>query len=137
MKREQGAALVLALLVTLFVVSLGMAILAMTTTQLRLSANQRDGVMALNAAEAGLNQAIDLLAQGQDLPPGGFGPTELSPGVSYKVSVESESKGAKQMTLRLTAEGSVRRARRTVVAQVSVQGGKKVQVRLLSWREAY
>lgn len=137
MKREQGAALVLALLVTLLVVSLGMAVLAMTTTQLRLAANQRDGAIALNAAEAGLNQALDLLAQGQDLPQEGLGPVELTPGVSYKVSVESESKGGKQQTLRLTAEGSVRRARRTVVAQVSVQGGKKAQVQLLSWREAY
>ncbi|MCL5676780.1 MAG: PilX N-terminal domain-containing pilus assembly protein [Firmicutes bacterium] len=133
--REQGAALVLALLVTLLVVSLGLAALAMATTQLRLAANQRDGTVALNAAEAGLNRAVDLLAQGQDLPPDGLGPEELVPGVTYKVSVEWESKGEKQGVLRLTAEGLAGRARRAVVARVSVEGKKNARVRLLSWQE--
>ena len=133
--REQGAALVLALLVTLLVVSLGLAALAMATTQLRLAANQRDGTVALNAAEAGLNQAVDLLAKGQDLPPDGLGPEELVPGVTYKVSVEWESKGENQSVLRLTAEGLAGRARRAVVARVSVEGKKNARVRLLSWQE--
>ena len=135
-REESGAALVLALLVTLLVVSLGLGILAAASTQLRQAANQRDAALALNAAEAGLNLALDQLDQGVDLPQAGLGPTPLTPGVTYQVTVRSDMKNKKQRTLLLAAEGFAGRAHRTVVASVLVDG-KGNDVTLQAWREDY
>ena len=135
-REESGAALVLALLITLLVVSLGLGILAVASTQLRQAANQRDAAIALNAAEAGLNLALDQLSRGLDLPETGLGPTSLTPGVTYQVTVRSDTKKKKQRTLLLAAEGFAGRAHRTVVAGVLVDD-KSHDVRLQTWREDY
>lgn len=135
-QEESGAVLVLALLVTLLVVSLGFGILAVATGQVRQAANQRDAVLALNAAEAGLNLALDLLASGDDLPEAGLGPSSLSPGVTYQVTIRSETKDKKQRTLVLAAEGFAGRAHRTVLASV-LMDSKGRGVTLQAWREEY
>ncbi|MGE5591120.1 MAG: PilX N-terminal domain-containing pilus assembly protein [Bacillota bacterium] len=135
-REESGAVLVLALLVTLLVVSLGLGILAAATGQVRQAANQRDAALALNAAEAGLNLALDVLASGDDLPKAGLGPSSLHPGVTYQVTVRSETNGRKQRTLVLAAEGVAGRAHRTVLAGVMMDS-KGRNVTLEFWREDY
>lgn len=135
-REESGAALVLALLVTLLVVSLGLGLLAIASTQLRQAANQRDAAIALNAAEAGLNLALDQLSRGLDLPEAGLGPTSLTPGVTYQVTVRSDRKDKNRRTLQLAAEGFAGRAHRTVLAGVLVDG-KSHDVTLQAWREDY
>jgi len=106
------------------------------STQLRQAANQRDAAIALNAAEAGLNLALDQLSRGLDLPETGLGPTSLTPGVTYQVTVRSDTKKKKQRTLLLAAEGFAGRAHRTVVAGVLVDSEGN-DVTLQAWREDY
>ena len=60
---ERGSALVIALLSLLLLTALGLALTLTTTTEIAISANQRMGQEAMNAADAAIERAMqDLLA---------------------------------------------------------------------------
>jgi Tfp pilus assembly protein PilX len=60
---ERGSALVVALLSLLLLTALGLALTLTTTTETAISANQRMGQEAMNAADAAIERAMqDLLA---------------------------------------------------------------------------
>lgn len=61
---EQGAALLMALMASLLLTGLGIALVYMTTTETAITANYRDGQEALYAADAGVERVVqDLLSQ--------------------------------------------------------------------------
>ncbi|MHB9143890.1 MAG: pilus assembly PilX family protein [Symbiobacteriia bacterium] len=135
MKSERGASLILALLVTLVAMSLGLAVLTLTTAQLRIAAHDRDNAQALSAAEAGVNLALDRLAQGTDPGSAGSSRVELVPGIAYEVFVTPETNQKKQQILLVTAAGYAGSAQRRLVVEAAVRKGGAVQV--LSWNEVH
>jgi hypothetical protein len=64
--REDGIALIVALLATLVLSALGLSLLVMASTETLIAAHYRDGVEAFHAAEAGLERAIPELALAPD-----------------------------------------------------------------------
>lgn len=135
LRDERGAALVLALLVTLVAMSLGLAVLTLTTAQLRTAAHDRDNAWALGAAEAGVNLALDRLAHGVGWDSAGSGRVELAPGITYQVFVTLEQNQKKQQILLVTAAGYAGGAQRRLAVEAAVDKGGGVQV--LSWDEVH
>jgi Tfp pilus assembly protein PilX len=64
--REDGIALIVALLATLVLSALGLSLMVMASTETLIAANYRDGVEAFHAAEAALERAIPELASVPD-----------------------------------------------------------------------
>jgi Tfp pilus assembly protein PilX len=60
--REDGIALIVALLATLVLSALGLSLMVMASTETLIAGNYRDGVEAFYAADAGLERAIPELA---------------------------------------------------------------------------
>lgn len=61
---EQGAALLMALMASLLLTALGIALVYVSTTETTITANYRDGQEALYAADAGVERVVqDLLSQ--------------------------------------------------------------------------
>lgn len=82
MSDERGAALIIAMMATLLLTALGVALAMATQTEMQIAASFRDGQEALYVADAGLELAVRDLAAAQgweDLPAGSAGSTFIDP----------------------------------------------------------
>lgn len=140
---ERGAALVLALVATMLLLTLGGAMVMLTATESAIAASFRDGIAALYAADGAVEQAIAGLGAVPDwdewlagLPPAPDPPwRQLPAAASGAFSIDVAMRGgpgAGVFTLRGRASGA-RGVQRTVEAVVSHAA---TGVRFLTWREA-
>ena len=101
MNKESGFALLMSLIVVGVLISIGLTVLELTITQVKLSTNARDSEIAFNSANAGLECArfwrrssSDLMEEGQAIAPTCFG-------VSATANTNSE------ITTGVTGDGEV------------------------------
>ena len=160
LRRDDGVALIAALMATMLMLVLGTALMMTTITETRIAAHYREGIEVLYAADAGIELAVSDLrsmpdwsgmliggttsavADGQ--PDGGpwrlhargaladmLPGTPVNPLISVVVWVAEDPSGAQgALTLRAEAHGP-RGARRVVEA--TIRRGSDIQ--RLSWRE--
>ena len=104
--REDGIALIVALLATLVLSALGLSLMVMASTETVVAGNYRDAVEAFHAADAGLERVIAELAMTPDWAavlgaPGGVrsaAPSSFSDGTSSAVLADGRTLDLLKMT---------------------------------------